>query len=106
MKSTLSIWLMAFASLAFGVDVSPLSTSKATIDVLTNQAGMTLYVFDNDKNWISACEGMCETFWPPLLLLGDLPSNPLFGFIVRGDGSPQLTFRGRPLYTHSKDLQP
>ena len=108
MKIHLTMWLMAFTSLAFGVspDVSPLETRPATIDVLTNQTGMTLYVFDKDMNGKSVCEGPCAVKWPPVLLMGDLPEGTTLGVSTRNDGNVQLTYKGRPLYTFADDLQP
>jgi predicted lipoprotein with Yx(FWY)xxD motif len=56
----------------------------------------------------SACQGLCAVYWPPLLT-SDRPVAGLgvdqhaLGFIVRPDGSHQVTYHRRPLYLFDKD---
>src|SRR4051794_6719527 len=38
--------------------------------ILVDSKGMTLYLFEKDKNGKSACDGACATAWPPLLTDG------------------------------------
>lgn len=80
--------------------------------ILTDGAGMTLYVFKNDTpgNGKSACVGGCATAWPPLVTsaapakaaeaAGDVAT------IKRDDGSTQVTYRGLPLYHFAGDTKP
>jgi predicted lipoprotein with Yx(FWY)xxD motif len=56
----------------------------------------------------SACLGLCAVYWPPLLTSGRPVSGSgvaqhALGFIVRPDGSHQVTYHGRPLYLFYKD---
>jgi len=75
--------------------------------VLTDVNGKSLYFFSNDANGQSACNGGCATTWPPFYIDAlDLPTGLTptdFGSITRGDGKPQTTYKGWPLYYYSKD---
>ncbi|HTX07219.1 MAG TPA: hypothetical protein VME22_01345 [Solirubrobacteraceae bacterium] len=56
----------------------------------------------------SACQGLCAVYWPPLLTSDRPVAGPgvdqhALGFIVRPDGSHQVTYDGRPLYLFYKD---
>jgi len=56
----------------------------------------------------SACQGLCAVYWPPLLTSDRPVAGPgldqhALGFIVRPDGSHQVTYHGRPLYLFYKD---
>jgi predicted lipoprotein with Yx(FWY)xxD motif len=55
-----------------------------------------------------ACQGLCAVYWPPLLTSHQPVAGPgvdqhALGFIVRADGSHQVTYNGRPLYLFYKD---
>jgi predicted lipoprotein with Yx(FWY)xxD motif len=79
--------------------------AKTSDGVLTNSAGMTLYTFDKDQasSGKSACNGPCATNWPPLMAKdGDKPSGD-YSLVTRDDGSKQWAYKGKPLYTWSKD---
>lgn len=72
-----------------------------------NPAGMTLYTYENDTpGKASTCNDDCARDWPPALA----PDRPrLFGpwsVIRRADGEKQWAYKGRPLYTSSKDVDP
>ena len=80
--------------------------------VLTDAAGMTLYVFSRDEPDVSNCVENCAANWPPLIV-GDasLITSPLaipagFGTTTRADGSVQLTYGGWPLYGWVNDAGP
>jgi len=74
--------------------------------VLTDEKGMTLYVFDKDSNGKSACNGPCAGNWPPLR--ATTTSSPADGYTVvtRDDGPKQWAYKGRPLYTWHNDKMP
>ncbi len=74
--------------------------------VLTNDSGMTLYVFDKDSGGNSACNGPCAGNWPPLMAAAG--AMPISGYtiITRADGTKQWAYKGRPLYTWKKDTKP
>ena len=74
--------------------------------VLTDARGMTLYVFDGDKGGTSSCYGTCVETWPPLKVDKSVPPAGGFAVLTRKDGSNQLSYKGRPLYTWHKDNGP
>jgi predicted lipoprotein with Yx(FWY)xxD motif len=69
--------------------------------VLTNDSGMTLYVFDSAGK--SVCNGPCAGNWPPLTAM---PASTRMGdltLITRDDGTKQWAYKGRPLYNWKND---
>ena len=88
-----------------GSGIKTASTSKGK--VLTNSAGLTLYWFAIDTPHKSNCNGQCVTFWPPVpgnqKVASGVSLPGTFGKITRADGSSQLTYDGRPLYTFKQD---
>ena len=77
---------------------------------LTNSAGRTLYMSDQEKNGKLICTSSeCNTIWTPLTLAsGQQPSGPAqvsskLATVTRPDGSKQVTLNGAPLYTFSFD---
>ena len=95
-------------------DVSP-TVSAATVSgvgtVLVDASGMTLYVYQRDSGGTSSCTGSCATAWPPLLLTAGQSTATAgsgidageLGTITRSDGSTQVTYGGKPLYTYQGD---
>ncbi len=76
--------------------------------VLTDAAGMTLYVFDKDPagGGKSVCNGPCAQNWPPLKAEAGAAAKGDFSVITRDDGSRQWAYKGRPLYLWAKDQKP
>ena len=89
------------APLAFGQ-----ATGKFSDGVLVNDAGMTLYSFDNDASGKSVCNGACATNWPPLTASAGATASGDWSIITRDDGTRQWAYKGKPLYTWSKDQKP
>ena len=71
------------------------------------QAGRTLYVFDNDLTFAqSQCNDACEQTWPPVIATAKQIENIAgLSLMARADGSMQAAYLGRPLYTYSGDSQ-
>ena len=65
--------------------------------VLANQAGMTLYTFDNDSAGKSVCNGGCAKNWPPLAAAADAKPQGDYSIVTRDDGSRQWAYQGKPL---------
>jgi len=88
--------------------VSAQVPTKTSYGVLTDAAGMTLYVFDNDvaNSGKSVCNGPCATNWPPLLAKDDAKASGDYSIIKRDDGKMQWAFKGKPLYLWAKDQKP
>jgi predicted lipoprotein with Yx(FWY)xxD motif len=79
--------------------------------VLVDSEGSTLYEFEKDKGGSSSCYGACAKNWPPLLTKGSpTPSNGAsaakLGTTKRSDGTVQVTYADRPLYTFVSDAKP
>ena len=81
-------------------------------EILVDAEGLTLYVFDNDKDGTIACGAGCTDAWPPLVLesgaslptTGDLAAD--LTAVARPDGAQQVAFKGRPLYRYAGDAKP
>ena len=81
--------------------------SGANGSYLTSANGMTLYVFDNDKNGVIGCTSSCLSIWPPYLTSAKpatLPTNVTL--VTRPDGTMQYTYKGRLIYNYSGDQNP
>ena len=79
--------------------------------ILTDESGMTLYLFTADGPGVSACVEGCLATWPPLLTGGEPVARSgadasLLGTLTRGDGAVQVTYGGRPLYFFAADMAP
>lgn len=75
--------------------------------VFVDAKGMTLYTFDNDTmEGKSVCNGPCAENWPPLAAKADAMPEGAFTVVTRDDGSKQWAYKGKPLYTWSKDKKP
>ena len=62
----------------------------------------------HDRGRESACQGLCAVYWPPLLTSDRPVAGPgvdqhALGFILRPDGTHQVTYHGQPLYLFNKD---
>jgi predicted lipoprotein with Yx(FWY)xxD motif len=79
--------------------------------ILVDSQGRTLYLFEKDSGTSSACFGACAKAWPPLRN-SEMPtvdsglSAALVGTTSRSDGTPQVTYRGHPLYLFAGDEMP
>ncbi|MBM7773554.1 putative lipoprotein with Yx(FWY)xxD motif [Actinokineospora baliensis] len=80
--------------------------------IVTDQAGMTLYRFDKDTANPSSttCVGDCAVTWPPVLLPDGAAvaglDQSVVGSVTRPDGSKQVTVGGWPVYRFSGDKVP
>jgi predicted lipoprotein with Yx(FWY)xxD motif len=72
--------------------------------MLVDSKGMTVYTFDKDtaNSGKSACSGGCAENWPPVQA-GDAQPTAPYSTVTRDDGSKQLAYHGKPLYTFAKD---
>lgn len=78
--------------------------------ILVDGQGRSLYVFLDDRDGRSTCEGGCAAAWPPLLSRGDLEApaglQARLTTVTRPDGQPQVALDNRPLYLYAKDSAP
>jgi predicted lipoprotein with Yx(FWY)xxD motif len=99
---------LLFASLATAASIN-IQTKEGIGKYLTDDKGMTLYVFKKDAPGKSACAGPCVEKWP--LFSAENPSAPAgtaagdFAAITRDDGKKQATYKGLPLYYFFKDTK-
>jgi len=94
-----------------GAISSPIaSLSTATLagsPGFVNASGFSVYVFDADlaQANASSCSGSCAGVWPAVAPpSGTLPSG--WTSFQRQDGSMQLAYKGRALYTYVGDPSP
>ncbi len=93
---------------AAAATVSLRAISGLPAKVLVGSNGRTLYLFQGDKNGMSACSGACAAAWPPDIVTGSPQagsgvSQSLLGTINRPDGTVQVTYNGHPLYYFTAD---
>lgn len=107
MKFALTSTLASLVLLTACATTNAVPPVKTETGVLTNPAGMTLYVFDKDVagSGKSVCNGDCAVKWPPLAARGSKASGD-YTTITRDDGSQQWAYKGKPLYLWFKDEKP
>lgn len=77
--------------------------------VLVNSSGMTIYTpeIPAEADGSIKCTGSCLSFWLPVTASSASPAasglTGSLGTIHRPDGTTQLTYNGRPLYTFRLD---
>ena len=76
--------------------------------VLVDSQGAALYAAEQEANGKVLCTGSCTSIWKPLTVSGGMPTagdglDGTLGVMSRPDGSRQVTFDGRLLYTFAED---
>jgi len=76
--------------------------------ILVDARGRTLYLFEKDRNGISACNTACATYWPPLTSratprAGTGVQQSMLRLAKQHNGRRQVTYAGHPLYTFVGD---
>ena len=74
--------------------------------LLTDDRGMTLYVYKRDTLGISRCNDRCLRPWPPYVAPATAKSGGDFSIIRRDDGRVQWAYKGQPLYRFAGDAGP
>ena len=109
-----SAWTAFAQSMDSGATVGAIEHPERGM-VLTDGAGMTLYVFtpDREAGNVTTCfeDDGCTDVWPPVIVDGDLvvpeEVTGVLGLQERPDGMGwQLTYNGRPLYYYVFDRRP
>jgi predicted lipoprotein with Yx(FWY)xxD motif len=76
---------------------------------LVDPAGKTLYFSDQEADGQVKCVADCLSFWLPMTVsTGAVPTagtgvGGRLATVVRPDGSAQVTYDGKPLYTFTQD---
>ena len=79
--------------------------------VLVDGRGRTLYLFEKDRNGVSACDTACLRYWPALTSRG-MPRagsgvhQSLLRVTAPRNGRSQVIYAGHPLYTFVGDKRP
>jgi predicted lipoprotein with Yx(FWY)xxD motif len=99
------------ASIAAVATVGERSTPLGKL--LVNGRGFTLYVFSRDSRGTNRCISTsgCSSVWPGLTTsshprAGSGVKASMLGTITLANGSRQVTYEGRPLYTYAFDSAP
>ncbi|ART80990.1 COG4315 family predicted lipoprotein [Oceanisphaera avium] len=86
---------------------APIQTSDSDEgEILTNDAGMSLYVFDKDEAGVSNCNDKCAENWPPLAASKEDKADGDYDIIKRADDSLQWSYQDQPLYLWKEDKSP
>ena len=104
-RKTLPLWSAVLFAVSLTAGAQSMPAMKAADGTMTDAKGMTLYTFDRDAGDKSACNGPCATNWPPLMATGDAKASGDWTIVTRDDGTKQWAFKGKPLYTWSKDTK-
>jgi predicted lipoprotein with Yx(FWY)xxD motif len=84
-----------------------LTTDAKFGDILTDNAGRSLYFFSNDAAGTSTCVGGCAVTWPVFYQANPSIGTGLaagdFTTITRTDGTKQTAYKGWPLYYYMSD---
>jgi predicted lipoprotein with Yx(FWY)xxD motif len=76
--------------------------------VLVDSQGQALYASDQEAMTGKVlCTGACNSFWQPVTASGKVTSSGSvpgkLGEVKRPDGTTQVTFNGKPLYSFTQD---
>ena len=85
------------------------SNSKLGATILVDSSGMTLYALTGESSGKFICTAKsCLAVWHPLAVsAGATPSGvSSLGVVKRPDGTEQVAYNGRPLYTFTPDTRP
>jgi predicted lipoprotein with Yx(FWY)xxD motif len=99
-----ALLLAGSAALAASGPAKLEKTSLGT--VLADAHGMTLYTFEKDGHDESNCVDKCAVNWPPFAAPADAKESGHWSMVSRADGTKQWAYKGKPLYTWSKDHKP
>src|SRR5262245_12802975 len=75
--------------------------------VLVDSSGQALYASEQEmESGKVLCTGACNSFWKPLTISGGTPTGSVpghLGVMKRPEGSMQVTFDGKLLYTFTQE---
>jgi predicted lipoprotein with Yx(FWY)xxD motif len=106
MKLARAVMSLALAAFAAGAFAQGAPAKKGADGYWVDAKGMTLYTFEKDAGGKSACNGPCAANWPPLMAGADAKPSGDWTVIARDDGGKQWAYKGKPLYTWTKDTKP
>jgi predicted lipoprotein with Yx(FWY)xxD motif len=111
LRSVLALLVAALTAVALAASGAASPSSLPIITVRSSEYGRVLYygpnralyAFTRDPREKATCYRACATAWPPYivkarLVAGTGARRSSLGTTSRKDGTPQLTYAGRPLY--------
>jgi predicted lipoprotein with Yx(FWY)xxD motif len=104
--TTLSLFASISSLVAWAGATDPVSSLEVKVPILVESKQMTVYVFDNDTTGVSNCYNGCANAWPAVLHPGGGSVSAPYSLVTRKDGSSQLAYAGKPLYTYTGDSNP
>ena len=81
-----------------------LSPFVAQAEMLTDDKGMTLYIFDKDVDGVPTCYDDCAAKWPPFLVVEGVTMDEDWTQVERTDGTKQWAYDGKPVYFYIEDM--
>ncbi len=104
------VWYIAKTDYTLMLGNKAVDGSDVKEKYLVDAVGNSLYVFANDEENVSNCEGGCVSAWPVFegestLVLPSAPAAAKFSSIARADGKNQITYAGKPLYYFAQDAE-
>jgi predicted lipoprotein with Yx(FWY)xxD motif len=106
MKSVSLGTAVLFALVSFSAHAGDAMPVKKSGGMLVDSKGMTVYTYAKDSAGKSACAGKCAENWPPVVATDAKAAGADYSTITRDDGTKQLAYKGKPLYTFIKDKKP
>ena len=103
MKSVSLGTAVLFAFVSFSAHASDAMPVKKSGGMLVDAKGMTVYTYAKDSAGKSACIAKCAENWPPVVATDAKAAGADYSTITRDDGTKQLAYKGKPLYTFVKD---
>jgi predicted lipoprotein with Yx(FWY)xxD motif len=84
------------------------SASSDYGQMLVNDEGQAIYIWESEKSAKPRCYGDCAQAWPPVLtdggpLAAGRVSAKKLGTTQRSDGTTQVTYDGHPLYYYTDE---
>lgn len=109
-SSSSSTSASAASSAATGSGTVSTKTISGTGTVLVDSKGNPLYTNNRDSGSKVACTGSCTSIWVPLAApstgkptSSDSSVQAKLGVVMTPDGTSQVTYGGKPLYTFVSD---
>jgi len=93
----------------YTVETDVVMVKGASVNVLADAKGMTLYYVQSDTPTTSSCAGGCAKIWPPLLSASTpAAEDPLPGklAVAKTANGSQVSYNGHLLYRYSGDSAP
>src|SRR5690606_21415827 len=72
--------------------------------LIINDKGFSIYVSEQDTANRSNCTGNCELTWSPVIAPALAQPIGEWTLVERGPAVRQWAFRGKPVYTYTRDV--